>query len=379
MDILSPRKAPSTSKPDRAITPIENEPSAVTITDIRQWIGTAEEKLEAAYDAAERGEPIDTLLDHINHDVILEACRVIQRDDLTQADAQRVYQKLFPVLACVQGAIKLAEGTVLHTTLEEAFALLDAAQTALDSVNDAVRALPKGGDAHDFQRGRDLAVEMLKQCRGNPSAGECQRRNRDAGARQINVVGDYFVEAMCEQSLFEGFTAVLSGAIGPQVLEPEYFEELTLADTQPGIAGEDGTCWDDEDQAATTAPPEPAGTAADPGERIFEAYWTWSCATEILDHYAANSGSALDFAALELAQGALKKLSAADDNTKALCEEASGAMSSAVAVARACSEVSNDAGSHEALILAGVRKLFEMALSVLDEATLALAENEPNE
>lgn len=54
-------------------------------------------------------------------------------------------------------------------------------------------------------------------------------------------------------------------------------------------------------------------------------------------------------------------------------------MSSAVAVARACSKASDDPDEQEALILAGVHKLFEMTWSVLDEATLALAAKETSE
>ncbi|WP_341887046.1 hypothetical protein [Variovorax sp. YR752] len=119
---------------------------AASIHDIRAWIVSADAKLEMAYDAAENGEPVDVLLDHICHSVMLEPVRIIHRENLTQADAQRVYDSLFPALACIQGAIKLADGTVLQHTLEEAFELLDTAQTALDPVNEAVRSLADGDE-----------------------------------------------------------------------------------------------------------------------------------------------------------------------------------------------------------------------------------------
>ena len=122
-------------------TPICAQPS---IEHIRAWIRSADEKLEMAYDAAKPGEPIHTLLDHINHDVIIDPQHLIERKDLTKADARGAYDGLFPVLACVQGAIKLAENTVLNSTLNEAFQLLDAAQNGLDPVSDAVRSLPLG-------------------------------------------------------------------------------------------------------------------------------------------------------------------------------------------------------------------------------------------
>ncbi|TSD59076.1 hypothetical protein FFI97_001725 [Variovorax sp. KBS0712] len=120
-----------------------------SIADIRAWIVSADEKLEMAYDAAEKGESVDVLLDHICHSVMLEPVRIIHCEDLTQADAQRVYDSLFPALACIQGAIKLADGTVLQHALEEAFELLDTAQTALDPVNEAVRSLAEGDTERD--------------------------------------------------------------------------------------------------------------------------------------------------------------------------------------------------------------------------------------
>lgn len=193
--------------------------------------------------------------------------------------------------------------------------------------------------------------------------------------------------------------AAIDGAIAlsrGQVIEPMLREAWVLLDeansqmdfsdlpglpeTKNSIKADLLPLREDLESAAPGNATNDSSPRVDAAERIFEARWTWNCATEILDHYTANSGSDLDFAALELAQVALKKLSAADDDhTKALCEEASGAMSSAVAVARACSKVSDDPDEQEALILAGVHKLFEMALSILDEATLALAVKEPNE
>ncbi|MDP9892582.1 hypothetical protein J2W32_000974 [Variovorax boronicumulans] len=120
---------------------------AINIEDIRAWLLSADEKLEMAYDAAEPGEMIDVLLDHICHTVILDPLWLMQRERFTQFDANRVYAYLFPVLACVLGAIKIAEGTILQNALEEAFQLLDRAQTELDATNSWIRALPLDNDA----------------------------------------------------------------------------------------------------------------------------------------------------------------------------------------------------------------------------------------
>ncbi|WP_454903348.1 hypothetical protein [Variovorax gossypii] len=338
------------------------EPPRVTIADIRGWMGAAEEKLEMAYDAAERGEPIDTLLDHINHDVILEPNLVIRREDITQADAKRVYNGLFPVLACIQGAIKLAEGTVLHGTLEEAFALLDAAQTALDPVNDAVRALPVGGDEYDFQRGRDLAIKMLRECRDNDCASECQRRNRDAGARQVNIVGDYFVDAMCEQSLYEGFTSVLSGAIGPQVLDPEYFEDLTLAETQAGAAGEDGT--QQHEGAEASEPTTALAPSAFEALGIEEGPYAMLCeAIAIIQARAIEIGSDLIYGVKYCAERGKEILSEGiGARDVRMCENASAPISVTIAVLEAALHADDDVALHGAL------RILDLAHESLDEA-----------
>ncbi|WP_431107636.1 hypothetical protein [Variovorax paradoxus] len=129
--------------------------TAPTIADIRGWMVLADEKLEQAYDAAERGEYIDGMLDHICHSMLLEPLELIQRDSFTQFDAGRVYDRLFPVLAVIHGAIKIAEGTIIHHTLTEAFRLLDNAQGALDSATSQVRALPVDDD--DMQESGGVA------------------------------------------------------------------------------------------------------------------------------------------------------------------------------------------------------------------------------
>lgn len=93
----------------------------------------ADEKLEMAYDVAERGEPIDPLLDHINHALFPDAVRPMFLEQPTKADAAATYAALFAPLACLEGALALAAGTVIHGTLKEAFDLLDWAQTECDA------------------------------------------------------------------------------------------------------------------------------------------------------------------------------------------------------------------------------------------------------
>lgn len=328
-------------------------PPLVTIADIRNWIGTAEEKLEMAYDAADRGEPIDTLLDHVNHDVILEPNRVIQRDDLTQADAKRVYEGLFPVLACLQGALKLAEGTVLHTTIEEAFALLDAAQTALDPVNDAVRALPEGGLPHDFERGRNIAIKMINKGSALTGEKECYRRYRDPGIAQNNFVYDHLLDIIDHPELRAGFASVLSQMIGSsESFDGNYFTNLTFAETRARDPGENVTqSMSDAASAEGDALPSPYSA-----EFAFDAHCRVTEAQAILDSrmHELNSGAA--YGALTLTTLAKAKVAAVQDHATAhACEEASGALHEAIEVLGIFINDQHDPvaeGAHTLLVLA---------------------------
>jgi hypothetical protein len=317
--VLNRPRAKASKRPTVAA---KAEPTAVTIADIRQWIGTAEEKLEMAYDAAERGEPIDTLLDHINHNVILEPNRIIQRDDLTQSDAGRVYKLLFPVLACLEGALKLADNTVVHSTLKEAFDLLDAAQTALDAVDEAVRTLPAGGPEHDFRRGRDLAIEMLRKCRDEPKGSECHRRDHALGAQRLNIVDDYFVEVLCEQSLLDGFTSVLSDALGATALDSEHFADLSFEGTRAGEPVAEGT--DVElDAAARAVEPTARAIRTAPDDEAPDPYSVMHQALEVARAAASNGVTDMHWGLCSLVEAGMRHVERAQDaiNAKAFSED----------------------------------------------------------
>ncbi|MBJ2155303.1 hypothetical protein [Variovorax sp. IB41] len=349
------------AKPKAAKNVIVQQPK-VSIADIRSWIRAADEKLEAVYDAAERGEPLDVLLDHLNHSVLCTPIAIIHREDLTQADIKRLYAALFPVLACLQGAIKLAEGTVLQHSLGDAFALLDAAQTALDPVTEAVRALPKGGEAHDFERGRDLAIEMLTNCYELACDAECYRKNRETGTRQKNIISDYMTKVECSPELFDGFTAVLSGAIGPQITDANWFTALTLADTQAGQPGEDGTQSLDGDAVVATAG-APKSDAFD--HATFDDIY---CA--ISEVIAIIQARAHDVDSSDLVFGALYTTERAYDilaegiraRDVPACEDASAPLAVALAVLNAGLEKADD------VALFGAERLLNLAKDRLDDA-----------
>lgn len=346
--VLNKPRAKATKRANVA-KQIERPP--VTIADIRDWISSAEQKLELAYDAAEPGEPIDTLLDHINHYVLCAPFGIMQRDDLTQADAARIYAGLFPVLACLRGAIKLSESTVLHSTLEEAFALLDAAQTALDSTNSAVRSLPEGGPAHDFERGRDLAIRFINEGSALSGQRDCYRDQRDPGTAQKEFASEYLMEAVEAREMLSGFAAVLSQVIGSgESFDGEFFSKLTLADTQAGEiqAVGDSAC-------AETAEQDLPWGFTESNAILVEAVGTLE--VRLLDHGGLGE---VAYGALRLAracQTAFEDARTFDDY-----ENISAPLGSAVAVLSAANEDCDD------VVLYGVARLLSLSKDTLDKA-----------
>ncbi|MDQ0084550.1 hypothetical protein J2W35_004919 [Variovorax boronicumulans] len=203
-----------TSKTVKAPAPIENEAPLVTIEDIRGWMVDADEKLKLAHDAACPGDYIETLLDHICHSVIVKPLHMIQRSDLTQADAGYVYEGLFPLLACIEGAIHLGQDSILSPTLDAAFELLDAAQTALDPVNDAIRALPEDGaqmvegdDASEFSpvSFESLGIETGAYCMLGEAVAIIQACAEAASSDML--YGALYVAYRAESLLSEGVAA----------------------------------------------------------------------------------------------------------------------------------------------------------------------------
>lgn len=327
------------------------KPPPTTVADIRDWMRAADEKLEMAYDVAERGEPIDTLLDHLKYEVLVTPLCTIQRDDLTQTDAARIYAGLFPVLACLQGAIKLAEGTVLHTTLEEAFALLDAAQTALDSTNSAVRSLPEGGPAHDFERGRDLAIRFINEGGALSGQRDCYRDQRDPGTAQKEFASEYLMEAVEAREMLSGFAAVLSQVIGSgESFDGEFFSKLTLADTQAGEiqAAGDSACAETPEQDL------PLGFT-ESNAILVEAVGTLE--VRLLDHGGLGE---VAYGALRLARAC--QTAFGDARTFDDYENISAPLGSAVAVLSAANEDCDD------VVLYGVGRLLSLSKDTLDKA-----------
>jgi len=85
----------------------------------------ADTLLERAYDAAESGSGLETLLELTGHTLVADALRPMKNELPTKEDAAATYNAMFHALAVLQGAIVLAQNTVLHGTLNEALELLN--------------------------------------------------------------------------------------------------------------------------------------------------------------------------------------------------------------------------------------------------------------
>lgn len=177
-------KLPATSTPAGHKRPEASSPVGLSVRErvanLADTLHKADNLLESAYDAAERGSTVDTLLDLIAHDLLVDAMGPIVRADyddastpVTKGDAAVAYKALFPVLAALEGAMALATGTALYSALADVFKLLDWAQEECDAAA-LGKLLPEvGEEASLASPGQDAA---------RPNAGESDPRTRIAEA-----------------------------------------------------------------------------------------------------------------------------------------------------------------------------------------------------
>ena len=124
---------PAHTIPPSPYVPGIQRDAAEHFCDVQVAIDDATDKLKLAYEAAECGDPVDTILDLIAHRLLTEAVSPIMSGSPSRAEGEATYEALFGVLGALHGAIALAVGTVVHATLIEAYHLLDWAQNELDS------------------------------------------------------------------------------------------------------------------------------------------------------------------------------------------------------------------------------------------------------
>lgn len=144
-------KAATAVSPSKTVPaePIENEAPSVkaSLKAVRDAIYLADHKLEAAYDATERGTPVERMVELVAHDLMNEATRPILDIGVpTRATSEAVYTAMFTPLAVLEGAIALAGDAVFTPHLQEAFRLLDWANSQMGSCAPLWKLLPEGAD-----------------------------------------------------------------------------------------------------------------------------------------------------------------------------------------------------------------------------------------
>lgn len=136
---------------------------------------------------------------------------------------------------------------------------------------------PQADPAADFARGRDLAIEMMREAVAIGDEREAWRVFR-GGKAQDNLAEGYLRDVIEDPTLRPGFTAILSAAMQNQV-DLSALASITLAETQAGPIGEDGTTV----RPAVDPEGAPAPAEVSPTSPIDEVADLLESAGEILD------------------------------------------------------------------------------------------------
>lgn len=184
--------------------------------------------------------------------------------------------------------------------------------------------LPPPDLAADFARGRDLAIEMMREAVAIGDEREGWRVFR-GGKAQDNLAEGYLRDVIEDPTLRPGFTAILSAAMQNEV-DLSALASITLAETQAGPIGEDGTTVRPAvDPEGALAPSETRSTAAE-GEiaNILES------AGEILDGLLEGLNDSAAYGANTLLGIAQKRLGqSVHDQTQVAIDDANVAIDEA--------------------------------------------------
>lgn len=98
----------------------------------------------------------------------------------------------------------------------------------------------------DFVRGRDLAIELMEEAYARRDDGPLQdaregMRWMREGKTQDSFVASYLNEIIKDRALIAGFSAVLSAVLDNDGSNLSDLKVITLAETQAGEVGADGT------------------------------------------------------------------------------------------------------------------------------------------
>ncbi|HUD34589.1 MAG TPA: hypothetical protein VMR43_16525 [Variovorax sp.] len=325
---------------------------------------TADELIEGAYDAAAPGSPIEHLLDHVSHDLLAVAIEPMRKDRPTRADAEETYKAMTATLAGLQGVMSMAAGSLIAPRLQEGFELLEWFQRECQALaQDGM--LPAPDLATDFARGRDLAIAMMREAVGIGHERE-PWRNLRGGQAQDNLAEGYLRDVIEDASLRPGFTAILSAAIQNET-SLDALATITLAETQAGEIGGDGT----EGQTGDDLVFPPLPDAAVPEGDMDEAAGLLCSAASMLDHLLQGLNCGAAYGAQTLMTIAEKSTGAAIvKRTNTSKEEASSAILEARDVLKLVAEKAGDSA------LCGVLALIDLAKGKIDSTIKLSAEVE---
>lgn len=347
--------------------------TAELITALKRGV----DKIGMAYDNAEPGEPAGVLLEHVI-DILAEAIRPIWNEPLTRADTDAAYNAMFVPLAALKGAIALSKDTVIEHVLVEAHAVLDAAQTSIDSCAGLSSLLPDGAarDEADFLLGRDLAVSMLADAdevqATNPDSAYAKRAYRD-GKEQHRFTAQYLGQLLKAPALLGGFSAVLSAKLADQCSSPARHYAVPMAEYQAGSIGADGTTpLDDDAPAEKPGPTGPVTLQASAPALIegdewgdFDPYCLLLQARDVAETAANDDGSDAIWGLHSLIEKSVEKVSKvveeANSDSEDLCSRASDELAGVLGVLHAV----NTDGLDNPLLYA-VESLLRMAKQQID-------------
>lgn len=227
-----------------------------TLEQVRSSIGLVVQSAESDSGSAE------FLLSHVKESLLPAAIDALRAPSFGKADLIASCEGLYVPLAMIESAIAVFSNSVFEPALREAHALLEWVHSEM-AVDDALyKSLPAiDTKASSFNKGRDLAIEMLKAAEALENTGwtEPRRWVRD-GKAQNRFALPFLQRLIAEPELAGGFAAVLSGRLGTTDAIRADDLALSQAEYDAGPLGADGT-GDEPTQKprATSASTQPAG------------------------------------------------------------------------------------------------------------------------
>ena len=345
---------------------------ATSIETLKPQFRTVQSLISQLRDGSTPGSTIETLLRHLDEDLLPDALAPLRyQGPITKTHAHRTYEALFTSLAVIDSLIALADGTLLSPTIREAHALLDAAQTELDSAGELARSLPDHDAAADFIRGREIAINMLREADALMDEREGHRWQR-GGDAQDNFFKGYLSDIIEDPTMLDGFTAIMSMTTRNDRMDLSELAQITLAETQGGVVGADGTMFAPE--AGRSSSPQtalaPVTKKRSAGEAADDAQGHYLRALSLIEMLATTFETNLVYAARLLARKGDADMQAALDSAESIAlTQVSADLSVLLEVLATAADAMQDP---DTFALWGIHGIFEMSKRDLDDHIEAL-------